>query len=77
MKPKKVLFTSLLSEPRESQIQVVILKPAKKKKEKEKENLPHGHVQFCHEPIGPRSGVYDLQKTIILLPKTFTRNFAL
>ncbi|KOS37320.1 hypothetical protein ACN38_g11888 [Penicillium nordicum] len=40
MKPKKVLFTSLLSEPRESQIQVVILKPAKKeKKEKEKENL--------------------------------------
>ncbi|KAJ9487678.1 hypothetical protein VN97_g5648 [Penicillium thymicola] len=36
MEPKKVLFTSLLSEPRESQIQVVILKPAKKKKEKKK-----------------------------------------
>lgn len=80
MKPKKILFTSLLSEPRESQIQVVILKPAKKKKKekKRKEKETSRMVKSKpDEPNGPRSGVYDLQKTIILLPKIFTRNFAL
>jgi hypothetical protein len=71
---KIILFKSLLSEPRESQVQAVILKTGQKKKRKE--NHPHGQVRFQHEPSGPRSRAYDPQRTIILLPK-FTRNFAL